>query len=213
MFPVERSARMFRAALLSALGDHAGALAEADSAVALGRLAPDVRLLRARARRRAAHTKGALADVESGLALAADDTRLLTLRGWLLIDEGRPAAALAALDWAVAVGAGGRAHAARAQAHWELGRYQESIATWTLALRDDQEDADAFLERARCFVRLGRWDAALADLESAVDWSYDRPTVLARAALLYASCLTERPNRLSRIVGLASRAVLALVQH
>ena len=203
---VERSARMIRAALLSALGDHAGALAEADRAVALGRLAPDVRLLRARCRRRAADTRGALADVESGLALAPDDTRLLTLRGCLMIAQGRTVEALSALDRAVAAGAGTRAHAARAQALWELARYQESIAEWALALREDPEDADAFLGRARCFAKLGRWDPALADLESAVDWSYDRPTVLARAALVYASCLTERPNRLSRVLGLACRA-------
>ena len=70
----------------------------------------------------------------------------------------------------------------RAQALWELARYQESIAEWTLALRHDPEDADAFIARARCFVRLGRWAPALADLESAVDCSYDRPSVVARAA-------------------------------
>ena len=128
------------------------------------------------------------------------------LRGRLLVEDGRPAAGLATLDRALAAGAGGRAHAARARALWELARYQESIAEWTLALRDDPEDADAFVGRARCFASLGRWDPALADLESAVDCSYDRPAVLARAALVYASCLPERPNRLSRVLGLAFRA-------
>ena len=102
-------------------------------------------------------------------------------------------------------GAGKSAHIARARALWELDRCHESIAAWTLALRDDPEDADAFLGRARCFARLGRWDPALADLESAVNWSFDRPQVLAQSALVYVSCLAERPNRLSRVFGLALR--------
>jgi eukaryotic-like serine/threonine-protein kinase len=211
--PVELSTRMTRAALLSGLGNHAEALAEADQAILLAPFAAEVRLLRARARCRAADLTGALADVKSGLALAPGDTRLQTLRGRLLIDEGRPATALEILDRAVAAGAGGAAHAARAQVLWELGRYQESTAEWALALRDDPEDADAFVGRARCFARLGRWDPALADLESAVDCSYDRPSILARATLVYASCLTQRPNRLSRVVGLASRAVLGQLRR
>ena len=205
----ERTARMVRSALLSALGNHTEALAEADRAVALSPLAAEARLLRARACRRAADPAGAIAEVESGVALAPDDTRLQTLRGRLLIEAGRPVAALASLDRTVAVGAGRGAHAARAEALWILARNQESMAEWTLALRDDPEDADAFVGRARCFAQLGRWEPALADLESAIDWSYDRPTVLGRAALLYATCLTERPNRLSRVLGVAARAVLA----
>jgi tetratricopeptide (TPR) repeat protein len=141
------------------------------------------------------------------------DGPLWTLRGCLLIEQGRPNAGLAALDQALAVGAEHPAHAVRARALWELARYQESMTEWTLVLRHDPEDPEAFVGRARCFVRLGRWDPALADLESALDWSYGRPTVLARAALLYASCLAERPNRLSRVLGLAIRAVLAQAHH
>ncbi len=211
--PVELTARMSRAALSSALGDHTEALAEADRAAALGPLAVEAWLLRARACRRAADAAGAMAAVKSGLALAPGDPRLHTLRGRLLVEEGRPVAALATLDRAIALGASGRAHSARAEALWEIARYHESLAERTLALRDDPEDADAFVERARCFARLGRWEPALADLESAVDWSYDRPTILTRVALLYASCLTERPNRLSRVLGVAFRAMLAYVRR
>ena len=205
----ELSARLTLAVLSSALGDHGRALTEADRATALDPSAPDVRLLRARIRRRAGDADGAMFDVDSGLALAPNDWRLQSLRGRLLIEQGKPNAGLATLDRALAAGAGGHAHSARAQALWTLAKYQESIATWTLALRDDPEDADAFLGRARCFARLGRWDPALADLESAVDCSYDRPEVLARAALAYASCLAQRPNRLSRAIGLAARVALA----
>jgi hypothetical protein len=211
--PKELAARKSRAVLLSALGNHEEALSEANRLVALAPLAADLRLLRAGFRRRAADPVGAIADVESGLVLAPGDVRLQVLLARLLIEQGQPTAGLAALDRAFAAGAGGRAHTAKAQALWELRRYPESIAAWTLALREDSEDSDAFLGRARCFIRLGRWEPALADLESAVDWSYDRPSILARAALVYASCLTERPNRLSRVCGIVWRAFLAHVQR
>ena len=72
---VELSARMTRTTLLSALEDHASALAEVDRVVALGPLAKEAWLLRARVRRRAGDSCGAMADVESGLALAPDDMR------------------------------------------------------------------------------------------------------------------------------------------
>ena len=206
------SATMTLAALYSALGNHSEALLEADKAAALEPLGSEVRLLRARIRRRAGDGKGAMADAASGLALAPGDARLQTLRGTLLIENGQLLAGLATLDQSLAAGAGKSAHAARARALWELDRCQDSIAAWTLALRDDPEDADAFLGRARCFAGLGRWDPALADLESAVNWSFDRPQILARSALVYASCLAGRPNRLSRVFGLALRAGLACVR-
>jgi eukaryotic-like serine/threonine-protein kinase len=207
--PAELSARMTLAAIYSALGDRARALTEADIAAALDPLSAEVWLLHARVRRRAADPEGALTDAESGLALAPSDSRLQSLRGRLLVEQGKTIQGLEVLDRALAAGAGSHAYAARARALGDLARCQESIATWTLALRDDQEDADAFVERARCFVRLGRWEPALADLESAVDCSYDRPAVLARAALAYASCLAQRPNRLSRTLDLAARALMA----
>jgi tetratricopeptide (TPR) repeat protein len=207
--PNDLVARKSRAVLLSAIGNHEQAITEAGRLVDHSPLAADLRLLRAGFRRRAADPVGAMADVESGLALAPGDARLQVLLGRLLIEQGKPAAGLTTLDRALAVGAGGGVHTAKAQALWDLTRYAESIAEWTLALRDDSEDSDAFLGRARCFVRLGRWEPALADLESAVDWSYDRPSVLARAALIYASCLAERPNRLSRALALAWCAAVA----
>ncbi len=211
--PVDLSSRMIRSALLSALGNHTEALAEANLTVARYPFAAEAWLLRATACRRAADTAGAMAAVESGLALAPGDSRLQTLRGRLMIENGSPVAALALLDRAIALGAGRKAHAAKARALWVLARYQESMAEWTLALRDDPEDADAFVGRAQCFARIGRWEPAIADLESAIDSSYDRPAILARAALVYAGCLAERPNRLSRVLGVACRALLAQVRR
>ena len=199
----ELAARKTQTSVLSAIGDHASALAEADRLIALHPLAADLRLLRAMVRRRASDLAGAKADATSGLALAPGDTRLQSLLARLLIDQGRPAMALATVNQALAAGAMEDAHAIKAQALTELARYQDAIAEWTVVLRHDSEDADAFLGRARCFAKLGLWDPALADLESAIDWSYDRPAVLRGALCLYAPCLRDRPNRLSRVLGLA----------
>jgi tetratricopeptide (TPR) repeat protein len=109
------------------------------------------------------------------------------------------------LERALASGAGGPAHFAMAVALYELDRVDRSIEEWTLALRDDPEDADAFLGRARCFIRLGRWEPALADLESAVAWSGDQPAVLIPTVISYGACLGQRPGHLSRVAGLAWR--------
>ena len=203
------SPRLARAAMLGALGDHAEAVREADRAIALAPTLPEAWLLRARVRRRAGDRGGAAADVTQGLALAPGDARLRTLRGILLVDRGDALAGREALDLALATGGGGPAHAARARALRELGRVDLAIGEWTLALRDDPEDADAFLGRARCFIQLGRWEAALADLESAVDWSGGRPAVLGPTTLSYAACLPRRPGHLSRVLGLACRIALA----
>ena len=150
---------------------------------------------------------GAMADVESGLALAPGDARLQTLRGRLLIEEGRPVAGLAALDRALAAGAGGQRARCQSPALWELARYQESIAEWTLALRDDPEDADAFLGR-RTLFRQARPLGARARRPGECGRLVVRSTggSGARAALAYASCLAQRPNRLSRALGLAAGA-------
>ena len=206
--PAVFAARMTRTVLLSALGDHAAALAEADRSVGSSPVATDARLLRARIRRRAGDLAGAAADARAVLVASPGDPRAKALLGRLTVEQGRPRVGLATLDGALAGGAGREARVARAQALYELGRASESAADWTLALRDDPEDAAAFLGRARCFIALGRLEPALADLESAADWSGNRPAVLARIARVYASCLPARPNRLSRVLGLAYRAAI-----
>jgi len=198
-----------RAVLLSALGEHNAAETEASRAVALAPLTPSVYLLRARVRHHRGDRLGALDDLARGLHLEPTETSLLKLRGLLALEEGAASAALTDGDRVSQAGASEQVHALRARALFALGAYQESVDVWTQALSLDPEEAPAFLERARGFAKLGLWDQALADLERAADWADDRPALLGRIMLTYAVCVSHRPDRSFRLLGLAHRLRLA----
>jgi tetratricopeptide (TPR) repeat protein len=204
-------ALLSRALLLAALGRHDEARAAADRAVAIGPASSRALWARALVRRRQRDGAGALVDVDEGLALD-DDPRLRELRARLLLEDGRPGEALAEAVRALP-GGGGPAHAAKARALGLLGRVGEAVAEWTLALRDDPEDGDAFLGRAGCFLRLGAWDNALADLESAADRAGDEARLLARITASYVACLPARPDRIFRVRLLARRAAVAWLRE
>lgn len=195
-----------RAVLLSWLGDRS-ALAEAQRAFALAPDSADSALVIARIRRRAGDLRGALTDVEKGLAVSSNSPRLLELRGLLAAEIGHPADALKDLDLAVLRGARATCRAARAQALLDIGQAQQALEAWTSALGYDPEDPRAYLGRARTLMRLKRWDSALADLENATVWSQADPRLLARTTLIYAACLPARPSRLPRVLALARQSL------
>jgi serine/threonine protein kinase/tetratricopeptide (TPR) repeat protein len=194
-----------RAVILSVLGDP-GAVAEAGRAIELAPLSAGAYLVRARVYRRLGAIASARADIERGLALDGRDPRLLDLRSRIEVETGDPSAALADADRALYLGASGRIHASRAQALFALNRVSQAISAWTEALRDDPEDPSIYLGRARAFLRLSKWDQALADLEQAAGWSGDDPRWSVPIALAYARCLPQRPDRLGRVAQLAWRA-------
>jgi tetratricopeptide (TPR) repeat protein len=197
-----------RAAMLSALGAHAAAIADADRAVE-GDPTVASYILRAEVRLRAGDHGGALRDAERGLACDRDDASLPTLRGRLAIEAGHPEEALRWLDRAFFLGAEGAAQAWRGRALADLGRIEEAVEAWSAALADNPEDVPAWLGRARCFRRLGAWENALADLERAVERIPDGSPLFARATLEYLACLPACPDRLPRVVGLALRLLAA----
>jgi serine/threonine protein kinase/predicted Zn-dependent protease len=196
-----------RAAMLSALGEDAAAVSEADRAVDR---APSVMsyALRAEVRLRAGDRSGALSDVERGLACNRDDPSLLVLRGRLASAAGNPDEALRWLNRALFQGAAGAAHAWRARVLMDLHHTEEAVEAWSAALAFDPEDAHAYLGRARSLRRLGLWENALADLERAVERVPDGSTVFAQATLEYLACLPARADRLPRVVGLALRLLV-----
>jgi tetratricopeptide (TPR) repeat protein len=198
-----------RAVILAALDDPA-ALAEASRAVSLAPESDGSYLVRARVRRHFGDRTGALADVEAGLVHEPADPRLLELQGLLETETGHPGAALVVLNRAVVRGASARVHAPKALALMALGRNEEAVEQWSLALTDDPEDPRLYLGRARALIRLRHWARALADLEQADDWVGDRPALLTRITLVTATCLPARPDRLAQWLTRARRTIAAL---
>jgi hypothetical protein len=59
-------------------------------------------------------------------------------------------------------------------------------------------------------MALGRWDRALADLESAASWAHADPTIELGIVAAYFQCLGSHPNQLPRWLGLAYRTACDL---
>jgi tetratricopeptide (TPR) repeat protein len=195
-----------RALLLAALGEPAAEV-EANRAMVLAPASADSALVRAQVLWRLGDVRSALEGVNEGLALNPGSARLLEFRGRLLIALGRPLEALLDLDRALLRGARGSVHAARAEALLRLGKPDEARLAWTQALAYDPENPGAWLGRASAFIRLRKWDSAVADLEKAGEHASGHPGTLARTALLYAACLPARRDRWPRVIGLLRQTV------
>ncbi|WZO99198.1 protein kinase [Isosphaeraceae bacterium EP7] len=203
-------ARLSSALILSTLGDHAAAEADASKALSEAPLNARASLVRARVRRRAGRLDAAMADVDQALLCEPDDPRLLEFRGLVLLELGQPAAAKIELDRALSRGAERTVHAVRARVFDALGRRDESVAEWEQALIYDPEDPRNYLGRARAWLSLGRNDQALIDLEGAAAWSSDHPSLILPITWTYARCLPDRPLRLHRFLRLVRRSLLSL---
>ena len=179
---------------------------QASRAIALAPQSPTAYLVRAQVRRRAGNRSGAMADVDSGLALEPGDVRLLELRGRLKTENGNPAGALIDLNRAVARDAQSTIRASRARALMALGQLDAALRDWKLALEDDPDDPQLYVGRAWTFWRLGLIDRALVDLEQAADWASDNPRLLTEIALAHAACLSRRPEQWTRWFTHARRA-------
>jgi tetratricopeptide (TPR) repeat protein len=182
---------------------------QASRAIALAPQSATAYLVRAQVRRRAGNRSGAMADLVTGLALEPDDLRLLGLRGRLMTESGDPKAALIDFNRVLTRDAQGTIRASRARALMALGQPDAAVRDWTLALKDDRDDPQLYLGRARAFLRLGLVNRALADLEQAADWASDNPRLLTEIALAHAACLGARPDELARWFTHAGRACSA----
>jgi tetratricopeptide (TPR) repeat protein len=204
------TAHRLRAVLLSFLGRHSDALVEVERASNANAPTPaEVLLTRALIRHKAGDQPGALADLNQALQLWGDVPAVLEWRGRLLTESNSLAEAFSDLKRAEVANAGPTIHGALARAWTALGRTGDAVNEWTLAHEADSQGPDACLGRARCLLKLGRWDEALADLEAAAALSSDQPARLAQVARTYALCLVRYPDRLTRVLSLARRAAEA----
>jgi serine/threonine protein kinase/Tfp pilus assembly protein PilF len=199
-------ATLNRAVILAALGDMHAALVVADRARQDYPYAADVHRLRARIDHQAGRRELALREIEAGLELQPDDPGLLDLRGVLRIEEGRAQEGLEDLNRALGRDSHPSGFIHKAEALARLGRDEDAVREWSLALRRDPELPRAFLGRARSYVRLRLWDQALADLEQASSWAHADLALQWGILATYASCLPERPEHFSRWSSLLRRA-------
>src|SRR5262249_19751698 len=120
-------------------------------------------------------------------------------------EEGRPEEGLVCLDQAITRAPHHFAHVHRADALVALGRIEDAVYEWSVALKRDPELPQAYLGRAQCYIRLLIWDRALADLEQSAAWAYGDPPLQITIMLTYAYCLPERPDHLGRWLLLLER--------
>ncbi len=199
-----------RAVLLAALRDPE-ARDVVDHAVAVEPRSERVRLVRGRVLRHLGDHRGAVADAEAGLAFEPAEPTLLELRGRLALDANQPRAALADFDRAAHHGGTPTLSRNRAEALDRLGYPEAAVEAWTRQLQVDSQDLEAFLGRARAYGRLGAWDRALADLESAAGSAHDRPAAMLRVVAEYTRCLYRRPDHAGRVAMLGARALADLI--
>jgi tetratricopeptide (TPR) repeat protein len=203
--PAAYRASLNLAVILSALGRDADADDAATRAILMSPYSHVAFLIRGRVRLAARQLPAARADVATGLAIQPDDAELIALRGRVSLAENDTSRALSDFDHAIALGSPDSVHAMKAKVLSMLGRDQEAINQWSLALRRDPGLSELFLGRARSYVALARWDDALVDLDHALSWSHgDTRTELA-IAWTYLRCLPARPDHFKRWFDLIER--------
>lgn len=198
-----------RAVLLACLGDRE-AIAEAKLAVDGEGGSPASLVLLARISRRLGERKPALAAVNRALAADPNSPVALELRGVLKTEAGDHRGGAADLELAANSGALATIHAALAENQFALGEYARSAEEWTRAIEVNPEDPWAYLGRARTSIALGRWSRATADLDQAINWAGENPTLLVKAAFAYLRCIPSRPRRVNRVLPLVLRVCALL---
>jgi tetratricopeptide (TPR) repeat protein len=186
------------AVILAALGDRLGAVKASERVLAFASLSPRVHLICARVFHHTGDQSSTLREIKNGQALQPDEPGLLELQGVLRTESGDPAEALVDLDRALARSPHNFTYLHKAATLVVMGNYERAVHEWTLALRHDPELPQAFLGRARCFVKLQKWDQALADLEQASTWAHADPGLQLSILITYARCVVERPEQRER---------------
>jgi serine/threonine protein kinase/predicted Zn-dependent protease len=205
----------FRAALNLAVihafrRDHISAAAAAARAASLAPFSPHVHFIRAQLHRLAGKLAEAQAEIERGLELLPDHPGLLELRAGLRMEANQPESALHDLDLAIAGSSDPSPHVLKACVLGRLGKHDDAVHEWTIALRLDPQSPQAFLGRARSYAQLQLWDQSLADLEQAAAWSHGHPRLELGIVSTYLQCLPERPHQAGRWFVLARRTLLHL---
>ncbi len=196
------------AVILAAQGRNGAAVAAATRALQASPYSPRGYLIRARVYAFVGADQKAQADIAKGLSIQFNEPGLLELKAILRAKAGDYRGAIEELDNASVWGVHDRIHVHKASAFDALGRLEAAVSEWSLALRRDPELPEAYLGRARAYIRLRQWDMAVADLEQAASWARSAPRIELAILSAYFQCLAERPARIPRFFALARRAAV-----
>ncbi len=197
---------------LAALERHPEALDAANRGVSAAPRSVRALLVRARVRQAGGDPAGAAQDLELALALEPGEPRVLWLRGLLHREAGELIAAKADLEDASRQVTSSTLQCDLAETLLSLGEGRRAIDAYTRGYELDPEDPEVYLGRGSALLKLHQPDMAIVDLERAVEWSGDQPDLLLRITKAYSACLQCRPDRTSRVLQIAWRAVGSVVR-
>jgi serine/threonine protein kinase/Tfp pilus assembly protein PilF len=197
---------------LAALGDHRAAATAAGRGVAAAPHSVRALLVRARVRQAGGDRPGALRDLERALMLEPGEPRVLWLRGLLRREAGELSAARDDLEDAARQVTSASLQCDLAETLLALGEGRRAVEAFSRGIELDPEDPEVHLGRGGALLKLRQPDLAIVDLERAVEWSGDRTDLLLRITGAYSGCLQSRPDRTSRVLQIAWRAVGSAVR-
>jgi len=166
------------------LGDNAGALADLDSAVALG--SPEAWLLITRSVVLGSfgRSQEAWDDLDRAAELYPRDPEVFRARGKRFIEEGRLGYAHVALDKSIRLGPRlAVAYLSRGQLYMEEQDFVHAIEDFDQALAINPEFAQAYLDRGASYYILRRYDEAVTDFNEALERGLDDRTIYRRRAI------------------------------
>jgi serine/threonine protein kinase/predicted Zn-dependent protease len=192
---------------LAALGRHQAAEAAVSRGVAAAPHSVWALLVRARVRQAGGDPRGALRDLERAFTFEPGEPRALWLRGRIRRDGGELSAARTDMEDAARQIASASLQCDLAATLLALGEGRLAVEALNRGAQLDPEDPEVYLDRGNALLKLRQPDLAIVDLERAVEWSGDRTDLLLRITRAYSGCLQSRPDRTSRVLQLAWRAV------
>ena len=112
----------------------------------------------------------ALAAYQDAVKLNPNDAEILCRRGHLLMEGLRTAEALADFEKVIAAAPGlSSGYFGRAHVRYVTEQYLDAVYDYSIALRFDDQHAQAYIERGHCYDLLGRVAEAKADRRAALD--------------------------------------------
>jgi len=203
--PQEPTLRLQRGHAYIKLGAYTYAIEDFNVAINLDATLAEAYLGRGEAHFRLKEWSAALVDFEQALTLNPDLADAHAWRGYLLSERGEYEAALEALRQAVALDESNPGkRILLAQALLRSGSPAEARIEYTAALSLEVRSVKAYVGRAMACAEQGDFDAAQADLNSALDIAPYDPVALNGQAWFYA---WYRRDHLAEAEQLAQRAV------